>query len=276
MTDKPEAIEAEIVPVPKLTLSQKIADIQNSVGVVKKRGKYGSQGGGGGNWEYLRIEDAVVAVNKLMSDRGLILTGTLQKKPGGEFYFEQSDHLNKEDKRSGYISKVVFQWTLEDIASGESRSWDFPGEGYDSTDKGIYKAMTGSRKYAITIIFNLPIGNDVEERGAVTYEEAKNKAKNVASSKIADAAGRGVPAAVDAMSQIEVEKKIIIKRPEEHNGNYIAVFGYLAVPQLERFFDDTGSKRFKNKTDAAYWRVPSEYERGLLALCERLEIEVQG
>jgi len=70
---------------------------------------------------------------------------------------------------------------------------------------------------------------------------------------------------------------ILISRPEEHNGNYIIVTGMIAVPQLERFFDDTSSKRFKTKKDLQpYWRVPAEYEKGLIELSRRLGIEVEG
>jgi hypothetical protein len=252
-----------------LNLAQKILEIQKAVGVVKKRGRFGADMGGS---NYLRIEDAVVSVNKLLTDHGLILTATLQKKPDGTFYCDRVPHTTK-----GYIASVVLEWTLEDVTSGEKRSYDFPGDGYDGTDKAVYKAETGSRKYAIINIFNLPVGNDVEEHGASSFEEGKSRQKKVAEEKIAEAAGRGSKTAIDALSQIVPEKKIIIGRPEALNGHYIAVSGLIAVPQLERFFDDTESKRYKSKTDETpYWRVPAEYEKGLIALCQKLEIEVEG
>ena len=69
MTDsieKLEHIESSAEPgtetLPVKTLAQKILEIQNAVGVVNKRGKFGSEMGGG---NYLRIEDAVVAVQVL-------------------------------------------------------------------------------------------------------------------------------------------------------------------------------------------------------------------
>jgi hypothetical protein len=36
------------------------------------------------------------------------------------------------------------------------------GEGADSADKGAYKAMTGARKYAFRLLFNIPTGDDAE------------------------------------------------------------------------------------------------------------------
>ena len=267
----PEPALKEQAEAPKLTLAQKILAIQDRVGVVKKQGQFGSEMGGG---KYLRIEDAVVAVNKLMCSSGLFMTGRLVKSDRVPHErVDKGGNLN----RSGYISSVLMEWTVEDAETGEKRSFEFPGDGYDSTDKSIYKAMTGSRKYAIISIFNLPIGNDVEEHGTPSFEESKGKAKAVAANKIAAAAAAGNKTAIDAMSQIEPERKLVIVRPEEMNGHYIFVGGLTAVPQLQTFFSDTGCKWLKNRTTGKDgWKVPAEYEKGLLALCEKLGIEVEG
>ena len=283
-TPEPALKEQGEAPKPK-TLAQKILEIQDAVGVVKKQGQFGSEMGGG---KYLRIEDAVVAVNKLMCSRNLIFTGHLlhqiEDKGGATekmSYFVNRTPHEKGSKdgpiRSGYITSIIMRWTLEDVNTGENRSWCFPGDGYDGTDKSVYKAMTGSRKYAIINIFNLPIGNDVEEHGAPTSEELKGKQKNIAANKIAAAAAAGNKTAIDAMSQAEPEKKLIITRPEEYNGHYIIASGYIAVPQLDTFFNDTGCKRIDSKkTGKTGWKVPQEYEKGLLAMCERLNLEVEG
>lgn len=252
-------------------LAQKILEIQNLVGVVNKRGQFGSEMGGG---KFLRIEDAVVAVNKLLSARGLILTGTLKKS-------ERTSHekTGKDGQltRSGYITSILMDWTVEDAETGEQRTWTFPGDGYDSTDKSVYKAMTGSRKYAIINIFNLPIGNDVEEHGPQTFEEGKAKQKAVAANQIAAAAARGNKTAIDAMSQEVPEKILRISRPEEYNGHYIIASGFIAVPALDTFFNDTGCKRIDSrKTGKTGWKVPAEYEKGLMSMCQKLEIEVEG
>ena len=272
--DTAESADAKEI---KLTLSQKILAIQDAVGVVKKMGKFGSEMGGG---NYLRIEDAVVSVNKLMSKYKLILTGSLAKKSENEFFLTHTPHekgVKDAPTRSGYIVGVIMDWKLRDTESLEEEHFFIPGDGYDSTDKAVYKSQTGSRKYAIINIFNLPIGNDVEEHGTPTFEESKGKAKAVAANKIAAAAAAGNKTAIDAMSQIEPERKLVIVRPEEMNGHYIFVGGLTAVPQLQTFFSDTGCKWLKNRTTGKDgWKVPAEYEKGLLALCEKLGIEVEG
>lgn len=278
MSESQKVLEMEPVePPPKPSLAQKILEIQDSVGVVKKQGKFSSEMGGS---NYLRIEDAVVAVNKLLTAHKLILTGTLRSSRR-----EVHERTGKDGNlsRTGYISSVLMDWVVEDTESGEYKTWSFPGDGFDSTDKSIYKAMTGCRKYAIINIFNLPIGNDVEEHGigAQTFEEGKAKQKAVAQKTLAAKANSENPEvrkiAVDALSQIEPEKKITIKRPEEFNGHFVKVSGLIAVPQLEQYFIDTDSKRFQSKADkSVYWRVPADYERGLIDLCAKLNIEVEG
>jgi ERF superfamily len=242
-----------------LTLAWKIKEISAKVKKIKRAGRNTDQG-----YNYLTIEDTVDAVRHDMYAMNLLLTPQLVK-------------AEQVADSKGILRDVVFDWTLEDIETGEKRTWQVPGSGWDYHDKGMYKAMTGSRKYALILIFNLPVGDNPEQSAGADRDAGKNAAKAVADKKIAEAASKGNKTAIDALSQIEPEKKILISRPEEHHGNFVIVTGYIAVPPLERYFDDTGSKRFKTAKDAVpYWRVPSEYEKGLVELCGRLGIEVEG
>lgn len=258
---KPEA------PKPK-NLAQKILEIQKSVGVVKKRG-YNKEHG----YKFLQIEDAVLAVNKLLSANGLLLTPTLQNRPDGTLYWENVSHTGGK----GYIAKVIFEWTLEDVETGVSRHFDIPGEGYDTTDKGTAKAITASRKQAIIVIFQLAVGFDNEAQGPqADHSDRVSAAKAVADKKIAEAAAKGNATAIDALSQIEPEHKIIIGRPQDYNGHYVKVSGFIAPP-IQKYFDDTSAKPFPAKGGVgSYWRLPEEYEKGLVVLCQRLNIEVEG
>ena len=249
----------EVQPKPK-TLGEKILEITAGVPKLKKTGTNKDQG-----YKYLTIEDAVNSVRQALIDHKLLLLPTTLET------------LDRTQDEKGYTSTVTFGWTLEDLETGETRSWKVPGSGWDYHDKGTPKAVTGSRKTALILIFNLAVGDNPEQSNGLSRTDAKAAAQAVAGKKIAEAASKGSATAIDAMSQVVPEKKICIARPEEHQGNYIIVTGLIAVPQLERFFDDTNSKRFKTKKDLIpYWRVPSDYEKGLLALCEKLGIEVEG
>lgn len=253
---------SETPEVKVLSLAQKILDIQANVPTVKKAGHNKEH-----NYKFLQIEDAVKAVNKMLSSRSLIMTQNLRS-------WETNPHTGGK----GYIAKVMLEWTLEDVLTGEKREYLVPGEGYDTTDKGTPKAITASRKQAIITIFNLPVGDNPEAHGYATERaDAKNAAQAVGRQKVVEAAAKGSQTAIDALSQLEPEKKINIARPPDQNGHYIIVTGFIAAPPLEQFFDDTASKRFKTKTDLVpYWKVPAEYEAGLIKLCEKLGIEIEG
>lgn len=267
---------ASVEAVAPKTLAEKILEIQDRVGVVKKQGRFDSAMGGG---NYLRIEDAVVSVNKLLTAYKLILTGDIKTSDRAIH-----ERIGKDGnlQRSGYIASVLMDWTVEDVESGEKRTWTFPGDGYDATDKAVYKAMTGCRKYAIINIFNLPIGNDVEEHGPRTWDESIAAQKAVVKKKLVEAATSDNPAvrqtALEGLeSQAAPISTLVLTRPEEYNGHFFIASGLIAVPQLDQFFEDTGSKRLNSKkTGKAGWKVPAEYEKGLIDLCRKLNIEIEG
>jgi hypothetical protein len=169
-----------------MSLAQKIHAIQSIARKVAKRGVNPEQG-----WEYLQIEDAVLAAKRQMKRHKLILTGSLSTK--GDSNFDMTRTAN--ERGSGYVIDLVMRWQLTDVESGEELTFYIPGSGWDYNDKGVFKAMTGSRKYAIVLIFNLAVGNDVEERGAMDKTNARDRQREIADQKIADAeAGRGVEA----------------------------------------------------------------------------------
>jgi len=47
-------------------------------------------------------------------------------------------------------------------SSGQSIRVESRGCGIDGEDKGVYKAMTGARKYALRMVFSVPTGDDAE------------------------------------------------------------------------------------------------------------------
>ena len=63
------------------------------------------------------------------------------------------------------ICTVCVTWLVSHV-SGEWLTIQTVGEGADSADKGAYKAMTGARKYAFRLLFNIPTGDDAEKDDA--------------------------------------------------------------------------------------------------------------
>lgn len=62
-----------------------------------------------------------------------------------------------------HLTEVRFNYQIVDIETGAFISGSSSGQGEDRADKGVYKAITGALKYALTTTFLLPAGNDPEE-----------------------------------------------------------------------------------------------------------------
>lgn len=233
------------------SLGQRIADISASVKKVRMTGK-------GDGYNFLTIQDVVNAVHKKMQAANLGMSGTVrtvEHHPDGR----------------GLLASVMVDWTIyimDGPAMGNKFTISIPGDGWG--EKGIYKALTGSRKYAIIFLFNLAIGDNPEAAGVV---DRKETAKQLGAAKVAEFAANGNDSAIEAMSQAVPEKRITIERPEDQNGNYIVLKGYTAVPQLEEFLDANKGKRSR-KAGVTSWLLSSDYEKGFVKLCRLLEIEV--
>lgn len=144
----------------KLTLSQKIFAITNACSTIQRNGIGESSNLEKPLFAYAKIEDVLAVVNPLLKRHKLILTGQVAREP--------VTHVGK----LFATTEVLVDWTLEHAEgwdtgelrqSIETRTWRIPGCGSDDQGKAIYKAMTGSRKYACVFIFNLKFGDEPEE-----------------------------------------------------------------------------------------------------------------
>lgn len=157
------------MPKSKLTLSQKIAAITNACGEIARKGVGTSTDPNKPLYPYVKIEDVLAVVNPLLKRYKLILTGNVAKEP--------ITHVSK----GWATTEVLVDWTLEDTerdaayavgAANDYRTWRVPGAGVDDQGKGIYKALTGSRKYAMVLMFNLTFGDEPEEMQRANQPES--------------------------------------------------------------------------------------------------------
>ena len=81
-----------------------------------------------------------------------------------------------------HLTEVVFNYQIVDVDTGFFISGSSSGQGEDRADKGVYKAITGALKYALTTTFLLPAGNDPEDDSDV---EVPKKATPVPSRQVA-------------------------------------------------------------------------------------------
>lgn len=144
-------------PQSSQSLHRKIAEIVAAVEYVAKD-KDGPQN------QYRYVSDAAMlqAVRGHMAERRLTLVPRVV--PGSVSVVPRSG-------KPGDVTTLVVEYVLTDGDSGESIVCATVGQGFDSLDKGAYKAMTGALKYVLRQTFLIPTGDDAEAPTTVDDEE---------------------------------------------------------------------------------------------------------
>ena len=185
------AIPAEPEEGNKKNIYAKLLKVMGSLGWVEKRGENKTQ-----NYKYVMADDVADKVRAELGKIGVAVTS--------DVFNTSESFLETKDKKIRIIHVDVL-WTFADVATGEAISVTCPGEAMDSGDKAIYKAMTGSLKYAMKMNFLLPTGEDPEEESELDREvyNSPGKAPGAAASSKQQAAGKSpssAPAASAARS----------------------------------------------------------------------------
>lgn len=138
----PNAVEAAVQLFNEdwegLNLTQKLARITGMIGSVQKRG-YNSFH----KYNYVMEADLVAAVRQYLAVAGIVIIPNAHK---WEYH--------------GDICMVDVEYTITD--GDEHITFNMPGAGSDKGDKGVYKAVTGSMKYALMKLFKIETGDDPE------------------------------------------------------------------------------------------------------------------
>lgn len=144
----------------KRGLIRKLAEVAGTVDRIPKRGHNAHFG-----YDYVTEADVADAVRKEFSERHLVM---------------YPDVLSTE-LLDGKFCLLNIKWTLVDGETGETLSYHIPGMGQDSGDKGPYKAITGSQKYAVMKLLQLSTGDDPERDSGGDGKATAGKAPKRAS-----------------------------------------------------------------------------------------------
>jgi hypothetical protein len=139
---------------PPIKLLKKLAAIKKELGgYVQKQGYNEAQ-----RYSFVRDSDITQKVGQALDDHGVFLM------PGRiTAVAEEISRVSRDGKeRKDRLTSVDYEFTFYDVDSGESLSGTMPGTGADPGDKGVYKALTGARKYIQTNTFMLATGDDPE------------------------------------------------------------------------------------------------------------------
>lgn len=129
------------------SIHSKLSAILKAVGYIEKTGTNASQG-----YKYVQAAAVADKIRNEFAERGLtMIPENIEVTESG---------LTPSGKQALITLRIT--WKISDSESGESVTFQSVGSGSDSTDKAVYKAMTGALKYALLLGFLIPTGDDPE------------------------------------------------------------------------------------------------------------------
>lgn len=152
-------------PVGPDALAVAVAKVMQRVRYIKQTGFNKFHG-----YRYASHEDILSAVQKEMAAEGLMLAPS-------DMVVTTTQHTDNARGKPQWRTDVIVTYTLRH-ESGATQRVMSAGCGIDGEDKGVYKALTGAHKYALTELFLIPTGDkdDPEFDGAQPERQPEPKA----------------------------------------------------------------------------------------------------
>ena len=149
------------------TLAARLAKIGEQIGYVQKGGTNEAQ-----RYNYVQESDVVAKLRPALAEAGIMVV------PQHELISIQPFTTAKGSQQ--FLTTIKSTFTFTD--GKEFLAVVTVGQGTDAGDKGVYKAMTGAKKYALLQAFLLATGDDPE---ATREDEKPVEKKGVTVSKAA-------------------------------------------------------------------------------------------
>lgn len=131
-------------------IAAKLALIMGEVAYVQKTGTNTKQ-----NYKYVKEADVAAKASEAFSKHGVAIIP--------DFVSRTDSSIKSQGGSEGGYCSVLMTYTLIDGESGEWVQFQMPGDGTDYPgDKAIYKAVTGSYKYALLKLVMVSSGDDPE------------------------------------------------------------------------------------------------------------------
>lgn len=133
----------------------KLVEVMACVDRIAKNGNNTAQ-----NYRYAMAADVYDAVRSELAQRFVTMTPSVTK----------SEFFEAPTKAGGVMRFCTLHvnFTFTDAETGETQSGVIVGQGSDSGDKGVYKAMTGATKAFLVNTFLIPTGDDPENEKAAS------------------------------------------------------------------------------------------------------------
>ena len=122
---------------------QRIYDVANEIGTIEKNGRNDFH-----KYDYATEADFVHALRPLLNKHRLVIVPSVASIP----------------QLVNGITELTMKFTIVNIDNPSDKvDMLIPGQGQDKGDKGVYKALTGAKKYFIALAFMVATGDDPEK-----------------------------------------------------------------------------------------------------------------
>ena len=149
----------------KLNVYERASQVTEAMGSFSKDGTNQAQ-----RYNYTSIEQMVSDLHKPLRDAGLMV---FQTKVG-----EQKEYEYQTAKGQKFNTKVEIETVVVNMDNPDDRFVvGSSGTGWDMMDKGVYKAMSGARKYGYFMAFNLMSGDDDPEHAGYSQPSRPRQAR---------------------------------------------------------------------------------------------------
>lgn len=160
--------------ISSMSLIRKLIAITSEIGSLEKKGK--ADMGRGGKYDYVKGEMAMADFRPFEVKYGIkVLTEVAE---------DTVTTVQKEG--AGFLTTGVIRYHIYDADSDKVLTASVLASGYDSTDKGSYKAMTGAFKYFVLQEFSASTDDPEKDNGVEPVSKkgfSSNKSKMAAKTK---------------------------------------------------------------------------------------------
>jgi hypothetical protein len=146
-------------------LFRKILNIVEKMDNVKKSGYNSHQ-----KYHYSTEQDLVDGVRQLLIDNKIVVLTDSETKE-----IVKISKPSKDGPKESLVTVVNTRHTFCDVETGYTYNIQSTGTGWDDTDKGSFKAITGAMKYFISKNFLVPGEDDAENDGVTVKTNAPVK-----------------------------------------------------------------------------------------------------
>jgi hypothetical protein len=145
-------------------IATKMLAIMNEVQYIQKTGHNKFH-----NYKYAKESDISEAFSKALIKHKVFMFSSIVDYGCKAYETKKGEHR--------FLVTTKLNVKFVDADSGESFESVFYGDGADSDDKGVYKAITGAQKYALLKTFMVSTGDDPEQDDHRNEENKENNMK---------------------------------------------------------------------------------------------------